>query len=309
MRGYLQRLRANWPALLLPLIMAGALAVIHGLTSLGPGEIRGVWPVLLIAAAGSLAFLAPEKSARIAPFAVFAFGAWGFYLVHSLSTSLVSAQLNYGLVHVSVFSHLIRQIPGAPGPRWAVGFTGSVSQVGPDAWQAWRSNGRLGLVLAEAVAFLAAGVWLLAWTGAPGGGAVRRAAAQLRGTDGQPRTVPPLLLLPVIFLWEEMFGQHLWFGRQGGAGFAVLAARDSGTDLCRRRGLGRVGAAHRRHHGGDRDPGRRALRAAPGTPADGRSGGAVLWCGATRWRDHLVVRRHPGGRARRQPAARWRPAC
>jgi hypothetical protein len=35
---------------------------------------------------------------------------------------------------------------------------------------------------------MAAGVWLLARPGAPGGGAVRRAIAQLRGAEGQPRT-------------------------------------------------------------------------------------------------------------------------
>ena len=36
--------------------------------------------------------------------------------------------------------------------------------------------------------------------------------AQLRGTDGQPRTVPPLLLPPVILLWEEAASNALWFG-------------------------------------------------------------------------------------------------
>jgi signal transduction histidine kinase len=74
------------------------------------------------------------------------------------------------------------------------------------------------LVLTQAMACLVAGVWLLAWTDGPGGGAVRRAAAQLRGTDSQARTVPALLLLPVIFLWQELFGQHLWFGSQGWQG-------------------------------------------------------------------------------------------
>ena len=66
---------------------------------------------------------------------------------------------------------------------------------------------------------MAAGVCLLARPEAPGGGAVRRAVAQLRGTGGQPRTVPPLLLLPVIFLWEELFGQDLWFGSPEQVGF------------------------------------------------------------------------------------------
>ena len=41
---------------------------------------------------------------------------------------------------------------------------------------------------------------------------MRRAAQQLRGTGGQPKTVPPLLLLPVLFLCEELFSNQLWFG-------------------------------------------------------------------------------------------------
>jgi len=69
-----------------------------------------------------------------------------------------------------------------------------------------------GYVLPQAIVILAAGVWLLAVTGAPGGRAVRHAFAQLRGAAGQPKSVPPLLLLPVIFLWEELFSQWLWFG-------------------------------------------------------------------------------------------------
>src|SRR6202034_4437104 len=71
-------------------------------------------------------------------------------------------------------------------------------------WDSW--------VLTEAVACLAVGVWLLARPGSLGGGPVRRAVAQLRGTGGQPKTVPPLLLIGVIFLWEELFAQNLWFG-------------------------------------------------------------------------------------------------
>ncbi len=226
LRGYLWRLRANWPALLLPLVTVGALAVIHGLTSLGPGEIRGVWPVLLIAAAGSLAFLAPEKSARIAPFAVVAYSALGIYQAHVLLVDFGGHQLYYGLVHVSgglrfsqtfnvsELHHLARS-----------GVFGDFVQVAPGIWRSsLTNNGQVDLVLAEALAFLAAGAWLLARTGAPGGDGLRRAVAQLRGTVGQPRTVPPLLLLPVIFLWEELFGQHLWFGQQGGLGLPVLWA-------------------------------------------------------------------------------------
>src|SRR6185437_1869579 len=68
-----------------------------------------------------------------------------------------------------------------------------------------------GYVLPEAIVILAAATWLLAATGAPGSGAVRRALAQLRGAGGQPKTVPPLLLLPVILLSEELLGKRIWF--------------------------------------------------------------------------------------------------
>jgi signal transduction histidine kinase len=69
---------------------------------------------------------------------------------------------------------------------------------------------------------MALGVCVLGVTGAPGGRAVRRAVAQLRGGDGKQVTVPPLLLIPVIFLWEELFSEHLWFA--GTAPPGVLAA-------------------------------------------------------------------------------------
>jgi signal transduction histidine kinase len=77
-------------------------------------------------------------------------------------------------------------------------------------------------VLTEAAACLAVGACLLARPGSPGGGPVRRAAAQLRGTGGQPKTVPPLLLIGVIFLWEELFGQDLWFGTPWQPGFTPM---------------------------------------------------------------------------------------
>ena len=48
----------------------------------------------------------------------------------------------------------------------------------------------MNLVLPEAFAFMAAAVWLLVATGGPGGAAVRRAVAQLRGTGAEPKTVP-----------------------------------------------------------------------------------------------------------------------
>jgi signal transduction histidine kinase len=55
-------------------------------------------------------------------------------------------------------------------------------------------------------------LWLLVVTGAPGGAAVRRAVHQLRGAAGQQKTVPALLLLPVLGLWEETFAYPLWYG-------------------------------------------------------------------------------------------------
>ena len=173
----LRRLRANWPALLLPLLAAGTLGLFGGPL---------LW--LLVILTVFLAALAPAESAKIAPFALFAYGAYGIFLMHSLLIWEKQPVL-YGLVHAS-----------------------------RGTYPTWRTSGPLGLVLTEAVGFIATGIGLLARPGALGGGAVRRAVAQLRGTGGQPRTVPPLLLLPVIFLWEELFGQLLWFGQQGGFG-------------------------------------------------------------------------------------------
>lgn len=166
-------LRANWPALVLPLVAAGTIGVA------GPP-----WPQLLVIVALVLATAAPKESAKIAPLALLAYGGYGFFLLHSL-LRMEKQPVFYGLVHASRGSY-----------------------------PTWRTSGPIGLVLTEAVLFLAAGVWLLARTKAPGGGAVLRAVAQLRGTGGQPRTVPPLLLLPVIFLWEELFSPVLWFGWQ-----------------------------------------------------------------------------------------------
>jgi signal transduction histidine kinase len=157
-------LRANWPALLLPVIAVGALGLFAAPPFLLP----------LIIMAVIVAPLAPRGSAKIVPFGFFAYGVYGLFLAHAFAIG-ESRPLFYGVV-----------------------------QAGPADNAAW--------VLPEALACLVAGVWLLAVTGAPGGGAVRRALDQLRGTDGQPRAVPPLLLLPVIFLWEELFSGQLWFG-------------------------------------------------------------------------------------------------
>ena len=186
----LRGLRSNWPAVLLPLIAVGT----RGLTA-------SMWPELVIVLALILVVVAPREGAAIAPFALFAYGAYGLYLMHSLLIREANS-VTYGFVHASW-----RPVNVSDG--WYV------ADAGGNAW-----------VLTEAVACLALGVCLLARPGMPGGGPVRRAAAQLRGTGGQPRTVPPLLLIGVIFLWEELFGQDLWFGTPWQPGFTpqMLAA-------------------------------------------------------------------------------------
>jgi signal transduction histidine kinase len=175
-------LRANWPALVLPLVAVDAL----GLT-------RGKWPVLLVIVAMILVMVAPKEGAKIAPFALIAYGAYGIFLMHSLLVFERSSAF-YGFVHAT-----------------------------RGTYPEFHTSGPMWLVLTEAVAFLAAGVWLLARPGALGGGPVRRAIAQVRGTGGQPKTVPPLLLIPVIFLWEELFSQELWFGPPGARGLVLIA--------------------------------------------------------------------------------------
>ena len=176
--GYLRRLRANWPAVLLPLVAVGTL----GLTA-------SRWPVLIIAVTLILTVAAPRESARIAPYALFAYGAYGLYLMHSVLIYEANS-FTYGFVHV--WWH-----PMERANSWYRYTIGSP----------WNS-----FVLTEAVACLVAGVCLLARPESLGGGPVRRAVAQLRGTGGQPKTVPPLLLIGALFLWEELFGQDLWFG-------------------------------------------------------------------------------------------------
>jgi signal transduction histidine kinase len=132
-------------------------------------------------------FLAPKASARLTPFAFLAYGAYGLDLFRVLSS-----QGPEPVVSVSL----------GPGPVvYGLGSAGI--------------HGNAAFVLPEAIAFMVAGIWLLAVTGAPGGSTVHRAVAQLRGTHGQPKTVPPLLLLPVIFLWQELFSEQLWFPHSG----------------------------------------------------------------------------------------------
>ena len=185
--GYLRRLRANWPAVLLPLVALGT----RGLTA-------SMWPELVIVLALILVVVAPREGAAIAPYALFAYGAYGLYLMHSLLIREANS-VTYGFV-----------------PAW----WRPVVRVGAN-WYPIDSRWNQ-CVLMEAVACLAVGVWLLARPGSPGGGPVRRAVAQLRGSGGQPKTVPPLLLIGVIFLWEELFGQDLWFGTPWQPGFTPM---------------------------------------------------------------------------------------
>jgi signal transduction histidine kinase len=180
------RYLVNWPVLLLPLVALGTVGLL------------GVpVPQILVILAVLLALVAPAEGAKIAHFALFASGAYGLFKLHSLQI-YESQGVRYGLVTAS------RGMIAIPG---GYQLTAQMSGFGP--------------MLAEAVGFMVLGVCVLGVTAAPGGRAVRRAVAQLRGGDGQPKTVPPLLLIPVIFLGEELFSEHLWFA--GTAAPGVLA--------------------------------------------------------------------------------------
>ncbi len=131
--------------------------------------------LLLFAVTGVFAAARPAVAARIAPFALFGYGCLGLLIAHALLT------WQHRMVWYGIF----------------MGRAGNVN---------------LMFVLPEAFLFMAASLWLLAAAGGPGGGAIRAAVRQLRGTGGQPGTVPALLLLPVIALWEEALGNPLWYG-------------------------------------------------------------------------------------------------
>ena len=122
---------------------------------------------------------APAAAARVAPFALFGYGILGFLVAHALLT----------------WQHSM---------IWYGFFMGRAAHTS------------LMFVVPEAFAFLAASLWLLVATGGPGAGAVRRAVQELRGAGAQPKTVPALLLLPVLFLWEEACANPLWYGAGSG---------------------------------------------------------------------------------------------
>jgi hypothetical protein len=182
-----QLVRAHGAALLLPLVVVAAFGV--------SGNPAWTW---LAAGAATMAFLAPRVTAKVAPFALIAYGGYGLFRLHSMDV-YEAVTVHYGIVTAT---RAVRPIAG--------GFELLPQTVGT------------GAMLAEAMTFLVAGVWLLAVTGAPGGRAVRDAVAQLRGREGQRKTVPPLLLIPVVFLCEELVSEQLWFGG-GPAGSGVLA--------------------------------------------------------------------------------------
>jgi signal transduction histidine kinase len=200
----------RWPALLLPLLAVAVYGLFH------------TWPCgwLVLLTVAMAAFL-PAVTAKLAPFALFAYGAYGLVLAHALSLWEVLLD-GYGPGYP-----LLARLAGAFNWGGLPAYDGQVHKVlygvvlvGPDDNAAY--------VLPQALVVLAAAVWLLAVTGAPGGRAVKNAVAQLRGAGGQPKTVPPLLLLPVIFLWEELLSQRLWFGwfivpSKAGLIFSVLA--------------------------------------------------------------------------------------
>ena len=146
--------------------------------------------LLLFAAAVVFAAAKPAVAARIAPFALFGYGFLGLLIAHAL--------LTWQHTH-----DLVRDLHGPGG------------------------HINLMFVLPEALLFLAGSLWLLVATGGPGGGAVRRAVQELRGAGGQPKTVPALLLLPVLFLWEEALANPLWYGAGSGVwqvfGVAIAA--------------------------------------------------------------------------------------
>jgi signal transduction histidine kinase len=166
-----RRLRANWPALLLPALAAEMVSMFRF-------HDHAPW-LLLFAVAVVFVAVKPALAARIAPFALFGYGCLGLLIAHALLT------WQHGMVWYGVF----------------MGRAGNIN---------------LMFVLPEAILFMAASLWLLVATGGRGSGAVREAVQQLRGTGGQPRTVPALLLLPVLILWEEACANPLWYGAGSG---------------------------------------------------------------------------------------------
>jgi len=115
--------------------------------------------LLPLAVAATLRF--PSVAAKIAPFAWFGYGCLGFVVAYALMRWRTVGWL-YGGVTATWIGHSLDYV----------------------------------LLVTFLIMIVAVGLLVLA--GAPGSNAVRRAAHQVFGTGGQPRTVPALLLLPVI---------------------------------------------------------------------------------------------------------------
>jgi signal transduction histidine kinase len=170
-----KQLCANKTALLLPVLAVET----YGIS----GHVSWL-PFLLLPVTLAAMLVVPSVLARLAPYAMIGYGILGFFAVHSL---------------------MKQQTGGNPlllSPSGAVIY----GVVKADSY-----GSGAGFLLPQAFGFLAVGLWLLTRTDSRVGAAVRLAAHQLRGTGGQPRTVPPLLLLPVLFLWEEAGSSMLWF--------------------------------------------------------------------------------------------------
>jgi hypothetical protein len=100
-RGFLRRLRANWPALSLPLVAAATV-----------GLFDARLPRLMVILAVLLAVLAPRESAKLAPFAFFGYGAYGVFLAHSIAV-WEAQPVVYGLVHVGPADNVPWVLPQA----------------------------------------------------------------------------------------------------------------------------------------------------------------------------------------------------
>jgi signal transduction histidine kinase len=186
--------RGRWQAPLLPLLAAALCGLFPGLS----------WLAVLPTAA--VAVLRPGLAAKIVPYAVAAYGAYGLFFGAWL------AQLTMPVVVIGEPAYRIQAMTFTQAGRvWGVPpFSGHLPTVIYGALRVGPAHDAV-YVLPQAFVVLAAATWLLAVSGAPGSGAVRQALAQLRGADGKPRTVPPLLLVPVILLWEELLSRRIWF--------------------------------------------------------------------------------------------------
>jgi signal transduction histidine kinase len=138
-------------------------------------------PSGIVLAAGLLVCLAPAVAARAVPYALFALSGYGISL------------FNYYIVRDVPFYGLV------PAPYLATWTTNG------EVWPPTRTHY---LVPPEAMVFLAAGLWLLVRTEAPGSGLVREFIAAVRGRG----PVPGALGVPVLLLWIGMAGTRLWQG-------------------------------------------------------------------------------------------------